>query len=486
MESVPREQLQAVLRRENPWWNDATIPARFRDWRPRPYLAPLETLVRKDAPRRAAVLLGPRRVGKTVLLHHLVHRLIADGVPPGNIAYLSVDLPTYTGLGLAELLDLVRETSPPAEPNHPEYVLFDEVQYLRRWEVHLKTLVDREPSVRFVASGSAAAALKLKSQESGAGRFTDFALPPLTFYEYLLLLDELNLAAAPEGPNEGIGWFRARDVDSLNEQFVRYLNFGGYPEAVLSPQIQQEPGRYIKSDIIDKVLSRDLPSLYGIRDIQELYHLFTVLAYNTGREVSIPRLAEKSTVQGHTLRKYVEYLEAAYLLRVVHRVDRDGKRFKRERGFKVYLTSPSIRAALFSPIKMEDAAIGHVVETAAFAQWFHSDVQLHYASWRGGEVDMVARPTPELAGWATEIKWSDRLARDPRDLQGPVEFCRRTARSRLLVTTRSRRLTGSLHGVELEFVPAAEYCLTVGFNLVGLKTEEFLRRFLSGTLDSPG
>ncbi|EQD25397.1 MAG: hypothetical protein D084_Lepto4C00157G0006, partial [Leptospirillum sp. Group IV 'UBA BS'] len=46
-----------------------------------------------------------------------------------------------------------------------------------------------------------------------------------------------------------------------------YLNYGGYPEAVMSDTIQKDLSRYIKSDIIDKVLLPDLPSLYGISDI---------------------------------------------------------------------------------------------------------------------------------------------------------------------------------------------------------------------------
>ncbi|HUX40691.1 MAG TPA: AAA family ATPase [Rectinemataceae bacterium] len=60
------------------------------------------------------------------------------------------------------------------------WVIFAETQYLKDWEVHFKSLVDSCPEVRFVESGSAAAALKMKSRESGAGRFTDFVLPPLT------------------------------------------------------------------------------------------------------------------------------------------------------------------------------------------------------------------------------------------------------------------------------------------------------------------
>ena len=58
---------------------------------------------------------------------------------------------------------------------------------MKGWEVNLKSLVDTYPMVKFIASGSAAAELKRKSDESGAGRFTDFSLPPLTFYEYIHL-----------------------------------------------------------------------------------------------------------------------------------------------------------------------------------------------------------------------------------------------------------------------------------------------------------
>ena len=62
-------------------------------------------------------------------------------------------------------------------------LFLDEIQYLADWERHLKAFVDTHPGVKCAVSGSAAAALRLKSIESGAGRFTDFLLPPLTFHE---------------------------------------------------------------------------------------------------------------------------------------------------------------------------------------------------------------------------------------------------------------------------------------------------------------
>ncbi|MEK5777986.1 hypothetical protein VXE44_23255, partial [Acinetobacter nosocomialis] len=69
-------------------------------------------------------------------------------------------------------------------------------------------------------------------------------------------------------------FFKAKNIEELNKEFINYLNYGGYPEAVFSSTIRGNQAQYIKSDIIDKVLLRDLPSLYGINDIQELNRLF--------------------------------------------------------------------------------------------------------------------------------------------------------------------------------------------------------------------
>lgn len=467
MREIPQDQIVRRLEAENPWWQAPhRVASIFRKWTPRPYLDLFYPLVAKSRVRRAVVLMGPRRVGKTVLIHHAIDRLLREEVKPRSILYVTVDHPLYNGLALEEILALFAEATGTDVRHTTGYVFFDEIQYLRDWEVHLKALVDTYPDLRIVASGSAAAALRLKSHESGAGRFTNFLLPPLTFYEYLELLGETDLVTIEEGdfgPEE-----RATDIEALNERFVHYLNFGGYPEVVLSEEIQSDPGRFIKSDIIDKVLLRDLPSLYGIQDIQELNSLFTTLAYNTAGEVSLEELAKRSGVAKNTLKRYIEYLEAAFLVRVVHRVDRDGRRFKRAVKFKVYLTNPSIRAALFSPVGADDPAVGALVETAVFAQWFHSERRLHYARWGDQEVDLVGRTVVGDLQWAVEAKWSDRFVDRPEGLAALVHFCQRNKLEggAALVTTRTRRETRTIDGIRIDFEPTSEYCYTVGRNLI--------------------
>ncbi len=101
---------------------------------------------------------------------------------------------------------------------------------------------------------------------------------------------------------------------------------------------------------MQKVLLHDLPSLYGIEDIQELNKLFTALAYNTGQEISLDSLSQNANVAKNTIQRYIDYLEAAFLITRVRRIDEKAQRFQRQRNFKVYLTNPSMRAALFGPL----------------------------------------------------------------------------------------------------------------------------------------
>jgi hypothetical protein len=437
--------------------------------RPRAYFDLFFPMVKAQSVRRAVVLMGPRRVGKTVMIYHAIQALIDGGVPPHSICYFSVDHPIYNGLGLEKLLEYYQLSSGVDYKSKETYLFFDEIQYLRDWEVHLKSVIDTYPNIQCVASGSAAAALRLKSTESGAGRFTDFLLPPLTFYEYLHLLDKTNLLAEPqnEKTQSSESFFLEKNIEQVNEQFLYYLNFGGYPEVIFSPEIQSDPGRFIKSDIIDKVLLRDLPSLYGISDIQELNYLFTTLAFNTANEVSLEELSQNSGVAKNTIKRYIEYLEAAFLIKVVHRVDRNAKRFRRANFFKVYLTNPSMRAALFSPLKGDDSAIGALAETAIFSQWFHSsDIALYYARWKGGEVDIVTLGPKQKVLWAVEVKWSDRYCKKPEELESLISFCHANGLNRSLVTSKTRALTCKVDDITIQFVPASVYCYTVGYNAI--------------------
>ena len=264
----------------------------------------------------------------------------------------------------------------------------------------------------------------------------------------------------------------------INKHFIDYINFGGYPEVIFSEKIQANPGRYIKSDIVDKVLLRDLPSLYGILDVQELNAFFTTLVYYSGNEVSLDTLSKSSGVEKNLLKKYLEYLEAAFLIKVVHRIDDTAKRFQRATFYKIFLTNPSLRSALFSPLQATDEAIGNMVETAVYAQWMHRDwFTPWYARWSvgkfQGEVDMVGLDDKKLKPiWALEVKWSNRYFEKPKELKSLIQFCKKNNLKSALVTSIDKEGVVIHDNIELNFYSSAMYAYVVGVNTIEQKMKK--------------
>lgn len=461
------DQIIARLQFENPWWATGKLDGYYQSFKPRLYFELFYPLVKKSNVHRACVLMGPRRVGKTVMIYHTIQQLIQEGVSPQKILFASIETPIYNNIPLDEIFRMAMKAT--GDSNAMDwYIFFDEIQYLKGWEIHLKTLVDQYRNTRFIASGSAAAALKLKSNESGAGRFTDFMLPPLTFHEYIHLMNLGSLIKSDTINWKGnISIFSSTtNISELNKHFINYINFGGYPEVIFNNEIQGNPSRYMRADIIDKVLLRDLPGLYGIQDVQELNSLFTTIAWNSGQECSMDELSKNSGVKKSTLRQYLSYLEAAFLIHIVKRVDQKAGRFQRENFFKIYLTNPSLRSALFAPLTSESDSMGAIVETAIFSQWMQRTSFIpYYARWKNGEVDLVniSRKT-NRPDWAVEIKWSNRYFDAPKDLKSLWIFCDENKLKQALVTSIDKSGLKEFKNIQFQFLPASVYAYNVGKN----------------------
>ena len=483
MLEIGQEDIEDRISRDNPWWQKGSQYQLSIDNMPfRDYFDTFYSISTNFNIKRATVLMGPRRVGKTVMLYQLIKKALQSGIGQNQIMYVSIDTPVYTGLGLEKFVNILTQRSLFSE-DKPSLVIFDEVQYLKGWERHLKDLVDSYPNIKFVVSGSAAAALRLRSRESGAGRFTDFQLPPLTFAEFIRFVGEYDKLISKNiikiSGNIEYEDFEAVNINELNDKFIQYLNYGGYPEAVFNEDIRSNADQFVRNDIIDKVLLKDLPVLYGITNVQELNAIFTHIAFNTGHEIALDALSSRSGLSKPSIRKYIEYLESAFLIKRIAKVNEKGKPFLRESAFKAYLTNPSMRAALFAPVESSNhRLIGHLAEAAMFSQWAHypSNTALYYSRWRDRrndtdmEVDMIFAQGPEMRpAWADEIKWSNKPFNNPRsELKGIINFAKRNENSisNIQCTTKTIRGFKTIDGVDIIFEPTSLCCFQIGHDAV--------------------
>ena len=95
---IPTEKIVERLRYENPWWVNKQIPEVYSTMAKRLYFKLFYPFVVEKDVRRALVLMGPRRVGKTVMLVHCIQQLLAENVNPQKIFFIGIDNPIYVHL----------------------------------------------------------------------------------------------------------------------------------------------------------------------------------------------------------------------------------------------------------------------------------------------------------------------------------------------------------------------------------------------------
>lgn len=106
-----KEQVVDRMKFENPWWESGKIDDFYAKMQRRGYFRLFYPLLIERSIKRALVLMGPRRVGKTVMLFQSIQKLLDSGVKAKNICYFSIETPLYTGIALEELLNLYLKTN---------------------------------------------------------------------------------------------------------------------------------------------------------------------------------------------------------------------------------------------------------------------------------------------------------------------------------------------------------------------------------------
>ena len=350
MAITTKESILKVLSAYNPWWKTGTVsPQMSKTYKRFAFHEAMKRLTDKGI-RRSVVLTGTRRVGKTTIQYQMIEALLKSGVAPQKIVFISLDHPM---LKLSQFQDVLECYHENIYAEQDAYYFFDEVQYAQDWDRWLKIIYDTQPNTRVVATGSASPALMKGSRESGAGRWTVIQVPTMSFYEYceLLDLDRPNIASDLKvttllHKSQIERTQIMMQLSKVQNHFMRYLQVGGFPELALADNDLMAQ-QIMREDVVDKVLKRDLPSLYNIRNATELERIFLYLCNVSSGIVSIEAITkELNGVSRTTVENYIQYLESANLIYQSWPVDMAGKKVLKARP-KIYIADAAIRNAVF-------------------------------------------------------------------------------------------------------------------------------------------
>lgn len=330
--------LTDVLQDQNPWWQDGSA-RRARAYPFRRDLQPsmLSYVQRRDQ-RRAMVLLGPRQVGKTILLLQLADDLLDAGWPAQNLTYFDfLDdrlLERVTARAVAD----VRPVG--FDPEHPRILLLDEIRSAPNWDRWLKLAVDNRIA-RIIATDSAAGLLRDSGRESGLGRWDEHAIEPLSFREFVRLQTDPG------------------DPGALAK---RYLAVGGFPEYV-ADEDDAEVRRRLRSDIAERAILRDLLG-QGV-DVERVKSLFVYLLQDSGSELNAEARARDLGADPRTVRDWIRLLMDTLLVVPLERQIRHAATGLRSKP-KVYAADPGLVTAFaLSPLE-EPGMRAKAFEAAVF------------------------------------------------------------------------------------------------------------------------
>ena len=398
-----------VFTEQNPWRSSGTVPSALAPHTERSLAQVLWQRLLHNEPRRHQVILGPRRVGKTTVLHQTVRHLIANGIDPGRIWWLRMDHPLLLPASLGDLVREVLNTSEATREN-PLFLMLDEIVYADDWDLWLKTFYDEGWPIRIAATSSSTVALRKQRRESGVGRWEEHHLMPCGLEEVFNLMGDPQEITPRQTLAETLASLRSGQTAGpmLEPMRIFLLLVGGFPELVtrilrptkddpaqeLEVHVLESQGM-LRSDAVERAVYKDIPQAAGIDNPLLLERLLYVLAGQITGVLSPTNIGQQLGIGQPTFDRYLSYLEQAYLVFTLTNYSASEAGVQR-RGRKLYFIDSAVRNAALhrslAPLNDPDER-GRLLENLVAATVntlaAHAGVRLHH--WRDGnhEVDLI-------------------------------------------------------------------------------------------------
>lgn len=331
----------------------------------------LAALRHKLAQFPIVALLGPRQVGKTTL----ARMLVAGWDEP--TAFFDLEDPVDQrrledpGLALRALRGLV---------------VLDEIQRMPALFDLLRVLVDRpDRPARFLVLGSAAPHIVKGVSETLAGRVAFHDLPGL-------------------------------DLDEVEDLDARWLR-GGFPRAYLAPD--DAASAEWREQFVRTFLERDLPGAGLAAPAPTMRRFWTMLAHWHGKLWNASELSAAFAVSDKTVRRYLDYLEATYVVHTLQPWFENVAKRQVKRP-KVYLADSGLLHALLGLVSDEQLR-GHPIVGASWEGFAISQILARlsvrwseayfWATHGGAELDLLVFRGGRRVGFEVKLAEAPTLTR---------------------------------------------------------------------------
>ena len=335
-------------------------------------------------PQKVVLLLGARRVGKTVLMEKLT-REYGDGV-----VFLNGE--DFTTL---EMLSARTISSYTQLFQGVKLLAIDEAQNIPDIGNILKLIVDHIQGLSVIVSGSSSFDLYNMAGEPLVGRSNHYMLYPFSLKE---------LSQEESG---------VETMQLLEERLI----YGMYPELVHIPDFDKKK-QYLL-EIVNSYLLKDILMIDGIKNSSKMRDLLRLIAFQMGSEVSYDELARQLGLSRNTIEKYLDLLSKIYVIYKLPAFSQN-KRKEITKSSKWYFTDNGIRNAVINDFRVmsmredvgllwESFLIGERMKKRNNANEFAS-----FYFWRSytmQEIDLIEEFNGKIS--AFEFKWNNKKVKAP-------------------------------------------------------------------------
>ena len=245
------------------------------------------------------VITGIRRCGKSTLLKTIVKELQEKGIPEKDIIFIELDRKEFKKIVTPEQLEV--EIDKRITDKDFKYLFIDEIENVKNFEPVINAYRE-EGNISVFITGSNSYLLSGELITKLTGRYIEFEMMPLNFYEYI-----------------GMKKFLNKEINSnIYIEFEDFIKNGGFPGALYYDDFEDKI-TYISS-VVQQIFEKDIKTNNKIKDVALFEVIEKFIINNFGSIISVSSIyeylvkKEKIKVDRRTLKRYIDILEKAKII----------------------------------------------------------------------------------------------------------------------------------------------------------------------------